>query len=149
MIGEIDCYKVELETKGGSKRTAYYGKKDGLMHRLSMTVKSAMGDAKADSTMEDYKEVDGIKVAHKATMSIDFGQKIEQVMTFTSIKHNTEIEAAKFNPPKEVQELIDSESKKGDKKDGEKPADKPAEKPADKPAAPTAPAAPAAPKSPK
>ena len=114
-IGEVDCYKVEMVTKGDSKRTSYYSKADGLLLRMDMTIDSPMGEVKATSTMEDYREVDGMKVAFKAIMAISAGAKIEQIMTFTKITHNTELPATTFNPPKDVQDLIDAAKKKADK----------------------------------
>jgi outer membrane lipoprotein-sorting protein len=124
-IGDVDCYKVEMITKGDSKRTSYYSKADGLLVKLDMTIDSPMGEVKATTTMADYRDVDGMKVAYKAIMAISAGAKIEQVMTFTKITHNTELPASTFNPPKDVQDLIDAA-----KKDAEKPANKPADKPA-------------------
>ncbi|XVJ57839.1 MAG: hypothetical protein HEQ23_04950 [Tepidisphaera sp.] len=117
-VGEIECYKVELVTKGDSKRSAFYGKQDGLLHRLDMTVKSPAGEAKASNLLEDYRDIDGVKVPFKVTMAVSAGVKIEQVMTFSKISHNAEVPADSFTPPKEVQELIDAK-----KKAAEKPAE--------------------------
>lgn len=114
-IGDIDCYKVEMVTKGDSKRTSYYSKADGLLVRLDMTIDSPMGEVKATTTMDDYRDVDGMKVAYKAIMAISAGAKIEQIMTFTKISHNIEVPAASFNPPKDVQDLIDAAKNKAEK----------------------------------
>lgn len=145
-VGEVDCYVVELETKGGSKRTAYYGKTDGLLHRMDISMTSDMGTFNAQTLLSDYRDADGVKIPFKTTMVIAMGQEIRQTIAFTKVTHNAELPADTFNPPKDVQALIDKPAGKPE----EKPAEKPAEaKPEEKKPAPAAPAPAPAPVAPK
>lgn len=108
-VGAEECYRVELITKAGGARTHYYSKATGLLVRMSLMVKTQLGQAKSDSTVSDYRDVGGIKMPFKTVAKVSLGLTNQLTVTLTSIEHNVPIEDAKFAPPKAVQDLIDKQ----------------------------------------
>lgn len=137
-VGAIECIVVELETKGGAIRTAYYGREDGLLHRMDVPATMSLASATARTFLSDYRDAGGIKFPFKHVMQLTVaGIKVEQTMNFTKVTHNTEMPADTFSPPKDVQALIDKAAKKKAAADKAKetpasPAATPTEKPAAK-----------------
>ncbi len=116
------AYKVLLTPASGEPQTSYYEVETGLLIKSMETVSSRMGPIPTESTLSDYKEFDGIKVA-----AIN-GQKvadIEQRMTIERMEHPAKAADGVFDLPAEIKALL--------------------EKKAGAPAAPAVPAAPAAP----
>ena len=107
-VGGQACYKVALASKEGLKQTRFYAKKSGLLVKISMVAKTQMGEVPADSTVADYKKVDGVLVAHKTSVSA-LGS--EMVTTLESVKFNADIEGSRFQLPKEIQALLAKEKK--------------------------------------
>jgi len=107
-VGGQACYKVALTSKEGLKQTRFYDKKTGLLVKISMVAKAQMGDMPVDSTVSDYRAVDGILIAHKTTVSV-LGS--EMITTLESVKFNAEIDASRFQLPKAIQALLKKEKK--------------------------------------
>jgi hypothetical protein len=97
------CYKVALSTKDGIQQTRYYDKKTGLVVKTVMTVKTQMGEIPTEALVSDYRSVNGVLVAHKASMKM-LGQEI--VIAFDSVKANIEIDESHFRVPEEITALL-------------------------------------------
>lgn len=90
------CHKILLETPSGSKRTHYYDASTGLLKKIKAVVKSPQGELETESTLSDYKEVDGVKFAHKTIVSV-LGQ--QQVVEIEKIEHDVELADDAFSIP--------------------------------------------------
>ena len=101
MLGKEDvdgkpCYKLEMMTKGGLKRTAYIDAETNMMVMNEMTIESPQGKIAVTNQFSDFKEVDGITLPHKTQMSM-LGQK--QTIAIQQIEHGVEIPADTFKIP--------------------------------------------------
>jgi zinc protease len=96
------AYKVEVETHAGPKMTQWYEQESGLRVKLSMVAPTQMGDIETITKFSDYREVDGIKVPFKTTMS-QMGQ--EGTLTLTEVRHNIDLPANMFDMPEEIKKL--------------------------------------------
>lgn len=97
------CYRILLTPKDGAPLTQYYDKETGLLEKMSATVKTPMGDIATESSFSDYRREGGLLMAHLAHQSA-MGQEI--VLTFETVKFDAEIPKDRFNPPAEVQALL-------------------------------------------
>jgi len=93
-IGDEDCYKVDVTGVG----SAHFSKASGLL----VMSDSAQGPA----TMSDWKEVDGILIAHKITIEADMNFEV----TINSVQHNVDIADDAFALPSEIQALLPQEA---------------------------------------
>jgi outer membrane lipoprotein-sorting protein len=107
-INGKDAYKVEATPKTGVKETQFYDKESGLLVKTVSTLVSQMGEIKLESTVADYREVDGIKIPFK-TSTIAGPQNLS--ITIEKVTHNAEIPDATFDLPKEIKELIEATKK--------------------------------------
>jgi outer membrane lipoprotein-sorting protein len=103
-----DCYKVVLTPKVGKPMTQYYDKQSGLMVKMVITVKNAMGEITVESVADDYRKEGGILVPHKLTNKA-MGQQF--VISIDKVEYNAEIPASRFDLPAEVQALLDKDKK--------------------------------------
>ncbi len=86
----VEAYKIEKTTPSGSKETEWYSVATGLPVK-TMQVKDSPemgGSIVITSLFEDYKEVNGMKFAHKITQS--FGPQTLD-MEVTSIEVNSKV----------------------------------------------------------
>jgi zinc protease len=95
-VDNTDVYVLVLTPDGLPAETLYFDQKTGLLLRLDMTIVSAAGNSAAQTFLEDYREVDGIKTPFKTrTVTPQF----ELVTIYTEIKNNVAIDDAKFAKP--------------------------------------------------
>ncbi|MGP8246098.1 MAG: hypothetical protein ACLQVN_16460 [Bryobacteraceae bacterium] len=97
------CYRVLLTPKQGSPLTQYYDKDTGLLEKLSATVKTPYGDIATESTFGDYRKEGGLLIPHLMHQSM-MGQEI--VVTFDTVKFDVDIPKDRFDPPAEIQALL-------------------------------------------
>jgi outer membrane lipoprotein-sorting protein len=97
------CYRVLLTPKQGSPITQYFDKATGLLEKLSATVKTPMGDVATESIVGDYRKEGGILVPHTMHQSA-MGQEI--VVTFETVKFDTDIPKDRFDLPADIQALL-------------------------------------------
>ena len=93
-VGEEDCYKVEIDGVGSS----FFSKESGLLLKTD----TAQGSA----ALSDYKEVDGIKIAHMTVIS---GGQMGFEITVISVKHNVDLDADTFTVPDDIKALLPEE----------------------------------------
>lgn len=97
------CDKVVLTPEAGKPRTAYFDRESGLLRRLDFTTESPAGAIRAQMRMDDYRKVGRILVAHRSEITA-LSQK--RVMTVNSIQQNVDLPADRFEPPAEIQKLL-------------------------------------------
>lgn len=103
-VDDTACWKVVMTPKEGESETLYFAKDSGLL--LKMETPGEMGMT-SEIYPSDYKEVDGIKIAHKT--EIDGGQFLIEI-TIDSIEHNVDIPADRFDLPDEIKQLLEPAS---------------------------------------
>lgn len=93
-VGDEDCYKVDITGVG----SAFFSKASGLL---------VMSDSpQGPATLSDWKEVDGIQIAHKTVIAGDMTFEI----VIESVEHNVEIAADAFDLPDEIKALLPEET---------------------------------------
>ncbi len=99
------AYKVQLTPEDGEVATQYYDKESGLLLKVTVTAKTAMGDFPTESMVSDYRKVDGVLVPHKVKQVIAMLQEL--TITIDKIESNTKIPDEKFAIPADVKPLLD------------------------------------------
>lgn len=104
------AWKVEMTPKEGRPETFYFDRDSGLLVRISAVFSTPLGDISTESTMSDFRSVDGIltpfAMAEKA-----MSQNI--VMKFGKIAYNVPIPENQFALPVAVKELVDRKKQQG------------------------------------
>jgi zinc protease len=95
-VGSYETYVIEATPTEGSPEKLYFDINTGLLVRHDTEAESPEGKTPAESYMDDYKVVDGIKIPHTLRLVTP---SISWVIKFTDIKNNVEIDDAKFNKP--------------------------------------------------
>jgi hypothetical protein len=91
-----DAYVVEATPADGPPELMYFDVGSGLLVRAQGQAEGPNGTVMIDSTFDDYREVDGIKLPFVIHQSMgDFGFTIR----LTEVKHNVPIDDAKFDKP--------------------------------------------------
>jgi len=98
-VGDAACYKVLMTPKEGPPVTCFFDKKSGLLLKTALEAQGLT----IESTLSDYKETDGVKMAHKvATEGGQFGMEI----TYESVKYNVDLPKDRFDLPDEIKALM-------------------------------------------
>jgi zinc protease len=99
-VASSDAYVVEATPVEGPPEKFYFDANTGLVVRQDSERESPQGKLPAEVYFEDYKEVDGVKIPYLTKF-------VTPVFAFTvkltEVKHNLEIEEAKFNKPAAAQ----------------------------------------------
>ena len=97
-IGERDTQIVRM-AMGNKRRAAFYfDKETGLLTRRVVTIETPIGVDSEQIDFEDYREVDGVKVAHTIRTSY-FDNLYSSTRKFTEIKHNAQVDETQFKSP--------------------------------------------------
>jgi outer membrane lipoprotein-sorting protein len=95
-VGDKEVYVLDATPAEGSTETWYFDTQTGLLLREDAERESPQGKQAIQVFYEDYKDVDGIKMAHSI-------RQISPAFTLTikmeEIKHNVPVDDAKFNKP--------------------------------------------------
>ncbi|HEY8461469.1 MAG TPA: hypothetical protein VIM99_13860 [Blastocatellia bacterium] len=95
-VGSYETYLVEATPAEGSPVKYYFDVNTGLLVRQDEESEGPQGKMQTEVYMDDYKAVDGVKIAHTV-------KQVNPMMTFVikinEIKSNVEIEEAKFAKP--------------------------------------------------
>jgi Peptidase family M28/PA domain len=92
-VGDIQAYVLEAP-RGGSPKRWYFDTETGLLVRSE--ARDSSGKVIEREDYEDYRAVDGVKVAF-TTRSLEEG--LDVITKFTVVKHNIPIDDAKFEKP--------------------------------------------------
>ena len=93
---------VTMTPKEGEAADLYFDAESGLLTQMV----AEAGGFTMTTKMEDYKEVDGIMIAHKISNT---GGQLEFEITTDSVVHNEEYPEETFAVPAEVKPLLGSE----------------------------------------
>lgn len=114
-VGDLECYEIVLSplTKQGDSEDSistdgspirlFIDTNDHLIRKFETVIVTEAGKIKVEAFPEDYRQVDGIKMAHKVRMNL-LGQK--RLITLKDVKHNVDLTDSVFALPDEVQELL-------------------------------------------
>jgi zinc protease len=91
-----DAYIVEAIPVEGHPVTLSFDAASGLLVRAQTVAEGPMGTANIDTTLGDYRDVDGVKLPF--LIHSDMGQ-FAFTIKLTDVKHNVPIDDSKFNKP--------------------------------------------------
>ncbi|MGO8676733.1 MAG: hypothetical protein ACLQVX_12780 [Limisphaerales bacterium] len=101
-VGEEEAYVLESKPSASSKEKFWFGAKSGLLIRQESEFEGPQGVVNVSLLNQDYKTFDGLKYPGLVKLSFSAGgQSIGFTMRFSDVKHNVQIEAAKFAKPAE------------------------------------------------
>jgi zinc protease len=95
-VGDKEVYVIEATPPEGGSQKLYFDTQTGLLLRNDRVMDTAMGKLPFEIYLEDYREVDGIKMPfliRQVTSGNGFVVKVSEV------KHNVPIEDTMFNKP--------------------------------------------------
>lgn len=95
-VGDRDVYVVEAMTAEGSPDKMYFDAQNGLLLRTDSTIEGPQGRVLAESYIEDYRVVDGVKVAHAVRLSMG---AVTIITRLNEVKHDGAVDAAIFKKP--------------------------------------------------
>lgn len=91
-----DAYVIEATPPDAPAELLYFDASSGLLFRIQAETEGPTGKVVADTTLDDFREVDGVKIPFSIRQSRpDFGF----VIKLSEVKHNVPIEDAKFDRP--------------------------------------------------
>jgi hypothetical protein len=96
-VGADDAYVVVATPDNLPSETFYFNTKSGLLVRQDSTSIMPEGKISGKTFFEDYREVDGVKIAFKSRSILP---QYEAIVIFTEVKNNVVVEDAKFAKPK-------------------------------------------------
>jgi hypothetical protein len=99
-----ECYKVVLTPATGKPETQFFSTKSGLLVKTRATAASPMGEVDVEVTVSDYKNFGGVLMPTRSKQKAG-GQELE--ISVSSVGVNEAIPPDIFNPPADVQALID------------------------------------------
>lgn len=98
-----DCHKVIMKPKSGEPEIRFFSKKTGLLLKMTGVMPTQMGPMPMESTLADYREVQGVKRPFKLGVSAG-GQAAEMIFSKWTI--NAAIPDSAFALPAEVLSLV-------------------------------------------
>jgi len=102
-VGGQECYKILATVRDAGTQTRYYDKNTYLLVKLSMVVRSPLGDIPTETLFSDYREEDGVVSAHRWVQNV-VGQQI--TTTLKKVEYNTALPPDRFELPAEIKALI-------------------------------------------
>jgi hypothetical protein len=97
------AWKVTMTPKEGKPETFYFDKESGMLVRIAAVFSTALGEISTDSTMADFRQVEGILTPFVMTEKA-MGQNI--VLKFNSIGYNVTMPNGRFDLPEAVQAIV-------------------------------------------
>lgn len=102
-------WKVEMTPKEGKPETFYFDRDSGLLVRISAIFSTPLGDISTESTMSDFRSIDGILTPFTMTEKA-MSQNI--VMKFKNIAYNVALPKGRFDLPDPVKALAEKKNNK-------------------------------------
>jgi hypothetical protein len=95
-IGDRDATPVQGTTPGGALATLYFDTESGLLVRMLRFAESPVGRIVSQTDYDDYREVAGLKMPFKLTLTWLDGK---EEIALSAIQPNVAIDAARFGRP--------------------------------------------------
>ena len=95
-VGDREVYVVEGAYAGDTPDKLYFDAQTGLLLRMDAVVDSPQGRVISETTFDDYREVDGVKVPHSVRASMGAATV---VMRIDEVKHGVALEDKSFAKP--------------------------------------------------
>lgn len=95
-VGELEAIVLEGKESTGGPRVMYFDVATGLLIRVTVVRESDEGPVTVDNYLDDYREVDGVKVPHLLTQIQPQYRIITHVM---EVKSNVPVEDTVFAKP--------------------------------------------------
>lgn len=95
-VGDRETYVILATPAEGAPVKMYFDAQTGLMARTATDLETPQGQFHIEVTRDDYRDVDGVKVAFMLRQETSMGSF---VIKFTEVKHNVAVDDAKFNKP--------------------------------------------------
>jgi zinc protease len=95
-VGDREAYVIDAVPTEGGPEVFYFDAQSGLLLRTDAERETPQGKMKIQVYMEDYREVDGVKMPFTIRQDSD---ALNFVIKFTEIKHNVPIDDAKLKKP--------------------------------------------------
>lgn len=95
-VGNRETYIILATPAEGAPVKMYFDTQTGLMARTDTDLETPEGRVHVETTTDDYREVDGVKIAFTLRQESSVGSA---VIKLTEVKHNVAIDDAKFNKP--------------------------------------------------
>jgi hypothetical protein len=95
-VGERDVFVVEGAYGSDTPDKLYFDAQTGLLLRMDAVVDSPQGRVVSETTFEDYRDVDGVKVAHSMRAVLGAATIVTKV---EEIKHDVALEDKLFAKP--------------------------------------------------
>ena len=119
------AYKVITTDKNGGTATFYCDAQTYLPLKMEMNFKSQMGEMDVVAKMDEWKDVDGLKLPTKMTQEM---MGMQQIIKFDNIEQNTQVDEKQFDLPDDVKQLKQKLDKQGGAGGASKATTKPAPK---------------------
>jgi len=97
-INGRDALIVRMALPNKRRASFYFDKETGLLARRVVTTETPIGVDSEHTDYDDYREVDGVKVAHTIRTSY-LDNFYSSTRKFTEIKHNAQVDEAQFKMP--------------------------------------------------
>ncbi|HET9532011.1 MAG TPA: hypothetical protein VFQ92_16745, partial [Blastocatellia bacterium] len=95
-VGEREAHVITATPAQGSPEKWYFDTETGLLIRTDAERESPEGKVPVETHIEDYREVDGVKLPHTVRQVLP---AFSVTIKVNEIKHNVPIEDAKFDKP--------------------------------------------------
>jgi hypothetical protein len=98
------AWKVVLTPADGKPTTLFFAEETGLLVKQAMIVDTQMGEVPVETSVGDYRPVDGILIPHK---SVQQAAGASQIILLDKVEHDIEMPAGRFEPPAEIRALLE------------------------------------------
>jgi zinc protease len=95
-VGNRETYVILATPAEGAPVKMYFDTQTGLLARTDTDLDTPQGQFRIETTVDDYREVDGVKIAFTMRQESSMASA---VIKLTEVKHNVAIDDAKFNKP--------------------------------------------------
>ena len=95
-VGTREAYLIVASRPEGSPDKFYFDAQTWLLIRSDAERETPQGKALVESYLDDYRDIDGVKIPHANRLVSPMG---EFIFKFTEVKQNVPIDDAKFNKP--------------------------------------------------
>ena len=95
-VGNRETYVIMATPTEGAPVKMYFDMQTGLIARTDTDIDTPQGQFRIENTMDDYREVDGVKIAFTMRQESSVASAVIKV---TEVKHNVAIDDSKFTKP--------------------------------------------------